>query len=208
MRRLYPLVNAASREHYPQAIPPLRPSPENSKMDKYEARRQRLRQLIDEKCEGVSSAFAKQIGRDASYVTRMLYPDGKKGRKRIADDMMEIIETAFDLPRGWLDGIERTVSYPPSPALRVAEPTPEPSAQLIAEPTPEPSAQLIAEHAAALAEQAARVAQLWMQLPPARRADYLAALAAEVSGGDTAGTRVAVGRRTSPAQPSKSTGKP
>lgn len=163
-------------------------------MDKYEARRQRLRQLIDEKCAGVSSSFARQIGRDASYVTRMLYPEGKAGRKRIADDMMEIIETAFDLPRGWLDGIERAAAYAPTTALRVAE--------------PEPTAQLIAEHAAALADQAARVAQLWMQLPPARRADYLAALAAEVSGADTAGTRVAVGRRTSPAQPSKSTGKP
>ena len=66
-------------------------------MDKYESRRQRLRQLIDERCAGVSSSFAKQIGRDASYVTRMLYPEGKAGRKRIADDMMEIIEAAFDL---------------------------------------------------------------------------------------------------------------
>lgn len=89
-------------------------------MDKYEARRQRLRQLIDERCAGVSAAFAKQIGRDASYVTRMLYPEGKSGRKRIADDMIEIIETAFDLPRGWLDGIERQAAYAPTPALHVA----------------------------------------------------------------------------------------
>ena len=105
-------------------------------MDKYEARRQRLRQLIDERCAGVSASFAKQIGRDASYVTRMLYPEGKAGRKRIADDMMEVIETAFGLPRGWLDGIERQAAYIPTNALRVAE--------------PESTAQLIAEHAAAL----------------------------------------------------------
>ena len=163
-------------------------------MDKYEARRQRLRQLIDERCDGVSAAFAKQIGRDASYVTRMLNPEGKSGRKRIADDMIEIIETAFNLPHGWLDGIERQVAYAPTPALHVAE--------------PDPSAALIAEHAAALAEQAARVAQLWMQLAPARRADYLAALADEVSAGDTAGTRVPVGRRAASSQPSKITRRP
>lgn len=33
----------------------------------------------------------------------MLYPEGKAGKRRIADDMMEIIENAFVLPRGWLD---------------------------------------------------------------------------------------------------------
>ena len=45
------------------------------------------------------------------------------------------------------------------------------------------------DHAAALAEQAAQ-------------------LIAEVSGGDTAGTRVTVGRRAPPARPSKITGQP
>lgn len=34
----------------------------------------------------------------------MLYPEGKRGKKRIADDMMEVIEDAFGLQRGWLDG--------------------------------------------------------------------------------------------------------
>lgn len=28
-----------------------------------------------------------------------------KGKKRIADDMVEIIEESFGLPRGWMDGI-------------------------------------------------------------------------------------------------------
>lgn len=32
-------------------------------------------------------------------------PEGKKGKKRIADDMVEIIEESFGLPRGWMDGI-------------------------------------------------------------------------------------------------------
>ena len=33
----------------------------------------------------------------------MLYPEGKSGKKRIADDMMELIEKSFNLPRGWMD---------------------------------------------------------------------------------------------------------
>lgn len=59
--------------------------------------------LRDRQCNGNGAALARKIGRDASYVTRMLYPEGKLGKKRIADDMMEVIETAFMLPRGWLD---------------------------------------------------------------------------------------------------------
>lgn len=72
-------------------------------MDKYERRRLRLIELRETKCNGKAADLAKAIGRDASYVSRMLYPEGKAGKKRIADDMMEVIETAFGLPRGWLD---------------------------------------------------------------------------------------------------------
>lgn len=46
------------------------------------------------------------IGRPDNYVSRMLYPEGKKGKKRIAEDMAEVIESAFSLPRGWLDVLE------------------------------------------------------------------------------------------------------
>lgn len=73
-------------------------------MDKYEKRRLRLIQLRDEYCDGNASVLARKIEREPSYVSRMLWPEGKSGRKRIADDMMEIIEKAFDLPRGWMDG--------------------------------------------------------------------------------------------------------
>lgn len=40
-------------------------------------------------------------------MSRMLYPEGKKGKKRIADDMVEIIESSFGLSRGWMDGISQ-----------------------------------------------------------------------------------------------------
>lgn len=72
-------------------------------MDKYEKRRIKLLELRDSKCSGKVSALAKRIDRDPSYVSRMLYPEGKAGRKRIADDMIEVIELAFNLPRHWMD---------------------------------------------------------------------------------------------------------
>jgi len=90
-------------------------------MDKYERRRQRLILLRDTRCHGRIVDLAKAIDRDASYVGRMLYPEGKKGKKRIADDMIEVIETAFRLPDGWLSqtpevnegGEENQVILPP-----------------------------------------------------------------------------------------------
>lgn len=74
-------------------------------MDKYEKRRLRLMQIRDEMCGGKAVEVARKIEREPSYVSRMLYEEGKNGRKRIADDMVEIIEKAFSLPRGWMDGI-------------------------------------------------------------------------------------------------------
>ncbi|WP_225321541.1 LexA family protein [Leclercia adecarboxylata] len=76
-----------------------------SGMDKYEKRRLRLMQIRDEMCGGKAVEVARKIEREPSYVSRMLYDESKKGRKRIADDMVEIIEKAFSLPRGWMDGI-------------------------------------------------------------------------------------------------------
>lgn len=77
-------------------------------MDKYENRRMRLIQIRDERCGGKAVDLARKIEREPSYVSRMLYPEGKNGKKRIADDMVEIIESAFSLPRGWMDGVADT----------------------------------------------------------------------------------------------------
>lgn len=73
-------------------------------MDEYEIRRIRLAELRDTRCGGRSAELARRIERSPTYVLRMLYPPDKPGRKRIADDMIEVIEKAFDLPHGWLDG--------------------------------------------------------------------------------------------------------
>jgi hypothetical protein len=76
-------------------------------MDKYEIRRLRVQELIDTKCGGVHAKFAEKIERDPSYVGRMLYPPGKKGRKNISDVLIELIEGKFELPPGWLDKFPR-----------------------------------------------------------------------------------------------------
>lgn len=85
-------------------------------MDKYEYRRQRLIRIRDEICGGKAVDIARRINREPSYVSRMLYPEGKKGKKRIADDMVELIESSFSLARGWMDGLnegEESPGYKP-----------------------------------------------------------------------------------------------
>lgn len=78
-------------------------------MDKYETRRQRLLYIRDNLCGGKAVDVARTIGREPSYVSRMLYPEGKKQKKRIADEMVELIESSFNLPRGWMDGITGSI---------------------------------------------------------------------------------------------------
>lgn len=169
MPRLYPQVNIRSTEHYPWAIYRDAMPRENSTMDKYERRRLAVAKLIEEKCDGKGASFAKAISRDASYVTRMLYPEGKAGRKRIGDDMIEIIEGAFDLPRGTIDGIVPRIVYTDPPQAHAAkEPSP---ADLMA----------VTDQAAELAKQANRIAAMWMRLSPEKRDEFRAALDEAVS---------------------------
>lgn len=72
-------------------------------MDKYECRRLNLLKLRDLYCDGKNSVVAQKLKRSPAYVTLMLYPEGKAGKKRIASNLVEAIENAFSLPRGWLD---------------------------------------------------------------------------------------------------------
>ena len=72
-------------------------------MDKYEHRRLRLQKLRMEECGGVITRLAEKIDRSPSYVGRMLGEEGSAGKKRIAEDMVDVLEAAFDLPRGWFD---------------------------------------------------------------------------------------------------------
>lgn len=68
--------------------------------DRYEVRRLALKALIDEKGRGGTAEVANRIGKEPSYVSRMLYPPGKTGRKRIGDELLEAITKAYP---SWLD---------------------------------------------------------------------------------------------------------
>ncbi|WP_256775450.1 MULTISPECIES: S24 family peptidase [unclassified Stenotrophomonas] len=64
-------------------------------MDKYEARRAALKELVDGLGRGGIAAVAGRIGKDASYVSRMLYGPEKAGRKRIGEDVLAQLGDAF-----------------------------------------------------------------------------------------------------------------
>lgn len=60
-----------------------------------EALRAWVQGIIDRRCGGNASEFARQIGTDSSYVSRMLYPDDKPGAKGIGGKTIKAIMAAF-----------------------------------------------------------------------------------------------------------------
>lgn len=101
-------------------------------MDKYETRRLNLRALLHSHCGGRAATLADLIGRSPSYVSRMLYPEGKDGKKRIGEDMRDLIEDALSLERGTLDQESSALAEQgdvqadkPPQAARIAKPVEE-----------------------------------------------------------------------------------
>lgn len=64
-------------------------------MDKFEARRQALQLLVESFGHGGVARVAERIGKEPNYVSRMLYPEGKPGRKRIGEDSVDALNSAF-----------------------------------------------------------------------------------------------------------------
>lgn len=64
-------------------------------MDKFESRRQLLLKILKERCDENVSSLARALGKEPSYVHRMLYEEGKPGRKRIGDDSVDKIREVF-----------------------------------------------------------------------------------------------------------------
>ncbi len=58
-------------------------------------RRLALKALSDKLGYGGKAMIAAKIGKDSSYVSRMLYPPKKAGRKRIGEDMFELLVRAY-----------------------------------------------------------------------------------------------------------------
>lgn len=73
-------------------------------MDLYETRRLKLIELINSQFEGKVSLLAEAINKDSSYITRCKYPVGKKGKKRISDELLRAIYENCNIPYGWMDG--------------------------------------------------------------------------------------------------------
>lgn len=83
-------------------------------MDKYEIRRQRLLYIRDNLCGGKAVDVARTLGREPSYVSGCSTPKAK-AKERIADEMVELIESSFNLPRGWMDGITGNIDIEREP---------------------------------------------------------------------------------------------
>lgn len=88
-------------------------------MDKYAHRRSALKRLVDGFGHGGISRVATKIGKEPNYVSRMLYPDDKPGRKRIGEDSAELLSREFP---GWLNeagdtGATGEQDYPPDLVL-------------------------------------------------------------------------------------------
>lgn len=82
-------------------------------MDKYELRRTALKRLVDGLGHGGISRVATKIGKEPNYVSRMLYPDDKPGRKRIGEDSVELLSREFP---GWIDdGVASVAENTPRP---------------------------------------------------------------------------------------------
>lgn len=89
---------------YPQDIYFIKCLGDDLLMDILEIRRHNLIHLIRIKSGGKAADFADLIKKDASYIRRCTYEQGKAGRKNIKDEILQAIYTAFpDLHPGWMD---------------------------------------------------------------------------------------------------------
>lgn len=65
-----------------------------------------LMRLRDERCNGNAAELARKLKKDATYVNRLLYPVGKKGRKGIGLEVMRAASEAFSLAPGYWEGAD------------------------------------------------------------------------------------------------------
>jgi len=64
-------------------------------MDKFDQRRADLRRLTDSFGRGGIAHVAEKIGKDASYVSRMLSDPEKRGHKKIGEDSVDALTESF-----------------------------------------------------------------------------------------------------------------
>lgn len=61
-------------------------------MDRYENRRLQLKAAVDAEGRGGIAKISRKCDIDSTYLSRLLYPEGKSGKKRIGEDIKEKIE--------------------------------------------------------------------------------------------------------------------
>jgi hypothetical protein len=86
-------------------------------MDKYEQRRIDLKALIEALGHGGIARVAGKIGKEPNYVSRMLYENGKPGRKRIGEESADLITAEFP---NWQSKPENTKDHDESCSLAAA----------------------------------------------------------------------------------------
>lgn len=88
-------------------------------MNKFAYRRSKLKDLIASDYNGVRAAFGRATGIDPTYVSRLLYEEGKPGFKRISDEIIEKIDKVHP---NWLATGKgnKELGAPPPPALQLA----------------------------------------------------------------------------------------
>ena len=69
-------------------------------MDKFELRRLALLRLVNEMGRGGRIRVANAVGKTPDYISRMLYPKDKAGKKGIGEDSVELLNKCFP---GWLE---------------------------------------------------------------------------------------------------------
>ena len=67
--------------------------------DLKEARRQRLRQLRDDRFGGSNTELARALGKQPDYISRAIL-----GRKVVGEAFARELETTLSLPARWMDG--------------------------------------------------------------------------------------------------------
>lgn len=66
-----------------------------------------LMQLRKEKCGDNAAELARKLKLDSTYVNRLFYPIGKKGRKGIGLKVMRAASEVFNLPPGFWEGADK-----------------------------------------------------------------------------------------------------
>lgn len=74
--------------------------------DEFTREQELLKRLRDEQCGGNAAELARRLKKDATYINRLLYPAGKKGRKGIGLELMRAATQAFKLSPGYWEGAD------------------------------------------------------------------------------------------------------